>query len=118
MSKAHPALLNHYRFRTLEERLADTITAFAGSMTFAYLHAVVFAFWCVTGLFGVDPFPYNFLTLAVSLEAIFLSTFVMIGQNRATERDRLVLNHDAEVTDSIATLVRELHSVAMKGNVA
>ena len=71
-----------------QERIADAMTAFSGSMTFVYLHVVWFAAWllCNEGVFGkslvFDPFPFGLLTLIVSLEAIFLSTFVLITQNR------------------------------------
>ena len=73
--------------KSLQERAADTITVFSGSMAFVYIHAVLFAGWILvnTGLVGVkpvDPYPFNFLTMVVSLEAIFLSTFVLISQNR------------------------------------
>lgn len=66
------------RAADLQLRIADRITAFAGSMPFVYLHAVVFLVWML--LIEGDPWPT--LTLIVSLEAIFLSAFVMIGQNR------------------------------------
>jgi len=74
--------------RTLEHRLADLLTQFSGSMLFVYLHAIWFAVWIVAnvGWFGItpfDPYPFGLLTLIVSLEAIFLSTFVLISQNRA-----------------------------------
>ncbi len=59
-------------------RIADKITTFAGSMNFVYIHAALFALWML--VFEKSPWPT--LTLIVSLEAIFLSTFVMIGQNR------------------------------------
>jgi uncharacterized membrane protein len=75
-------------------RVADWITAFAGSMPFVYIHAVIFAVWCATGGLGVDPFPFQLLTLIVSLEAIFLSTFVMIGQNRQSELAARKASHD------------------------
>jgi uncharacterized membrane protein len=80
----HPALLaeSARRGADVQLRVADAITTFAGSMPFIYIHAVVFGVWCASGLFGKDVFPFQFLTMAVSLEAIFLSTFVMIGQNR------------------------------------
>ena len=64
-------------------RIADVITSFAGSMPFVYIHAVFFAVWIVS---GIESFPYGLLTMIVSLEAIFLSTFVMISQNRADEK--------------------------------
>jgi uncharacterized membrane protein len=73
--------------RGLQDRIADVITSFSGRMIFAYLHIIWFIVWILlnTGSFGVrpfDPFPYGLLTMIVSLEAIFLSTFVLISQNR------------------------------------
>jgi len=78
----NPALTEHAKQRAEYEqnRVADAITSFAGSMTFVYIHIVWFACWI--GL-GVERYPYGLLTMIVSLEAIFLSTFVMISQNRA-----------------------------------
>ena len=78
------------RERSLQARIADAITSFSGRMIFAYVHIVWFALWILlnTGRFGVpvfDPFPYGLLTMVVSLEAIFLSTFVLISQNRLSE---------------------------------
>ena len=75
------------RARGLQDRLADAITAFSGRMGFVYAHILWFGLWFVlnTGRFGVppfDPFPYGLLTMVVSLEAIFLATFVLISQNR------------------------------------
>ena len=80
-------LLKHadQRARALENRIADTITRFAGSMLFVYLHILWFAVWILS---GVEHYPYGLLTMIVSLEAIFLSTFVMISQNRADEKRR------------------------------
>jgi uncharacterized membrane protein len=80
--------------RGLQGRIADAITSFSGRMIFAYVHIVWFGVWIVlnTGWFGLrafDPFPYGLLTMIVSLEAIFLSTFVLISQNRlAAETER------------------------------
>ncbi len=73
--------------RSLQGRIADAITSFSGRMTFAYVHILWFGIWIMlnTGRFGLrvfDPFPYGLLTMVVSLEAIFLSTFVLISQNR------------------------------------
>jgi uncharacterized membrane protein len=78
----NPALVEHahHRQQSLENRIADRITAFSGSMRFVYLHAVWFTLWIAL---GVEAYPYGLLTMIVSLEAIFLSTFVMISQNRA-----------------------------------
>jgi len=88
----HPALLKleEERHRNLQARIADWITAFAGSMAFVYIHAVWFTLWIVL---GVEPFPYGLLTMIVSLEAIFLATFVMISQNRADERRQVLADH-------------------------
>ena len=75
-----------------QDRLSDAMTAFSGSMPFVYFHAVWFVAWllCNEGVFDksliFDPFPFGLLTLIVSLEAIFLSTFVLISQNRQQER--------------------------------
>ncbi len=76
--------------RTVSDRIADTITSFSGSVTFVLVHVIWFALWIllnvgfirVPGLSGFDPFPFGLLTMVVSLEAIFLSTFVLISQNR------------------------------------
>ena len=75
------------RQRTLQDRIADVITSFSGRMIFAYVHIIWFVVWILlnTGSLGVRPFdlyPYGLLTMIVSLEAIFLSTFVLISQNR------------------------------------
>lgn len=76
--------------RGLQDRLADTVTAFAGSMPFVYIHLAWFIAWVAVntgrlGLTAFDPFPYGLLTMAVSLEAIFLSALVMITQNRQSD---------------------------------
>jgi len=76
--------------RDMQGRVADVITDFSGRRVFAYIHIVWFGIWILlnTGWFGLrafDPFPYGLLTMVVSLEAIFLSTFVLISQNRQAE---------------------------------
>ena len=76
--------------RSLQNRAADAVTSFSGSLLFVHLHIVWFALWILvnTGRVGVpvfDPFPYGLLTMIVSLEAIFLSTLVLITQNRQGE---------------------------------
>ena len=88
----NPALLRHAeeRRKRLENRIADQITRFAGSMLFVYLHVIWFAGWI---LLGVEHYPYGLLTMIVSLEAIFLSTFVMISQNRADEKRQVLADH-------------------------
>jgi uncharacterized membrane protein len=78
------------RDQSVQNRIADLITRFAGSMPFVYVHIVWFSMW--VGL-HVEKFPYGLLTMLVSLEAIFLSTFVMISQNRADERRQALADH-------------------------
>ena len=87
----HPVLDAHVQHRKsrLQDRLADAITRFAGSMSFVLLHVVWFAAWICL---GVEHFPYGLLTMIVSLEAIFLSAFLLISQNRADERRQLLAN--------------------------
>ncbi|MGL5930912.1 MAG: DUF1003 domain-containing protein, partial [Dermatophilaceae bacterium] len=88
----HPVVAHEIERRTgdVQLRVADAITRFAGSMTFVYAHVVVFAVWMLL----VERSPWPTLTLVVSLEAIFLSTFVMIGQNRAAEFQKRKADHD------------------------
>ena len=114
----HPVVLAHkaHRAADVQLRIADAITAFAGSMRFVYIHAVGFAVW----MLFVEPDPWPKLTLVVSLEAIFLSTFVMIGQNRQAEFQRAKADHDfatetqelnvnTQLTREIHTLTTDLH---------
>ncbi|MDR3660586.1 MAG: DUF1003 domain-containing protein [Mycobacterium sp.] len=100
----------------MQLRVADRITDFAGSMRFVYIHAIGFAVWMVY----LERSPWPTLTLVVSLEAIFLSTFVMIGQNRQAafqqakaDRDFQVqeteLGTNTELTRQIHVLTTELH---------
>ena len=88
----HPIVLAQqaHRAASLQLRVADAITAFAGSMNFVYLHAVLFAVWMIF----VEGSPWPTLTLIVSLEAIFLSTFVLIGQNRQAAFQQAKADHD------------------------
>ncbi|HKN44175.1 MAG TPA: DUF1003 domain-containing protein [Propionibacteriaceae bacterium] len=85
----NPALLKRERERAeaRQNRLADKITVFAGSMLFVYVHVIWFGCWIA---FGVEDYPYGLLTMIVSLEAIFLSTFVLISQNRADARRQVI----------------------------
>jgi uncharacterized membrane protein len=85
----NPALVRdaRERARSAQNRTADRITAFAGSMTFVYIHIAWFGCWIG---FGVENYPYGLLTMIVSLEAIFLSTFVMISQNRADRKRQVI----------------------------
>ena len=85
----NPALLEHaqQRAESAQNRIADKITSFAGSMWFVYIHIIWFSCWIG---FGVEHYPYGLLTMIVSLEAIFLSTFVMISQNRADAKRQVI----------------------------
>lgn len=99
------------RGRGGQDRLSDAVTDFAGSMTFVYVHAVWFAGWILMneGCFGqslvFDRFPYGLLTMVVSLEAIFLSTFVLISQNRDALRQnvRADLDYQTDLRASVWT---------------
>jgi uncharacterized membrane protein len=118
----HPAVVEQWSKRTADRQLhlADQITAFAGSMRFVYLHAAVFAAW----MLFVESSPWPTLTLIVSLEAIFLSTFVMIGQNRQAAFQQEKADHDYEnvnqllelntdLTRRVHELTKELHQHAL-----
>ena len=85
----NPALVQEteQRARSIQNRIADRITGFAGSMRFVYIHIAWFGCWIA---FGVEDYPYGLLTMIVSLEAIFLSTFVMISQNRADAKRQVI----------------------------
>jgi uncharacterized membrane protein len=116
--REHPVVARSREKRAadVQLRIADAITAFAGSMAFVYLHVVAFAGW----MLFAESSPWPTLTLVVSLEAIFLSTFVMIGQNRASAFQQAKADHDfveqelelktnTELTRQIHTLTMELH---------
>ncbi len=95
----HPALMEHAlaRSASLQNRIADKITKFAGSMTFIYVHIVWFSLWIS---FKVEKFPFGLLTMIVSLEAIFLSTFVMISQNRADEKRQVLADNEWKIVQT------------------
>ena len=88
-AEPNPALVEHAKQRaeSVQNRIADQTTAFAGSMLFVYIHILWFGCWIG---FGVEKYPFGLLTMIVSLEAIFLSTFVMISQNRADAKRQVV----------------------------
>ncbi len=90
------------RERSLQDRIADAVTLFSGRMGFVYLHIVWFGLWILlnsgrVGDHAFDPFPYGLLTMVVSLEAIFLSTFVLITQNRLSEEAERHADLDLQV---------------------
>ena len=114
----HPVVVAHLQQRASDAqlRVADAITKFAGSMPFVYLHGVLFGFWMAF----VEPNPWPKLTLVVSLEAIFLSTFVMIGQNRQAAFQQAKADHDfreqelelklnTELTRAVHALTRDIY---------
>ncbi|MBW0012755.1 DUF1003 domain-containing protein [Mycobacterium sp.] len=114
----HPVVVDEAKRRRndWQLRLADRITAFAGSMNFVWIHAALFTVWMLL----LEKSPWPTLTLAVSLEAIFLSTFVMIGQNRQAAFQQAKADHDfqtqelelktnTELTREIHVLTAELH---------
>jgi uncharacterized membrane protein len=94
----NPALVRHAQKRahSLENRIADRVTGFAGSMQFVYIHIIWFSCWIG---FGVEKYPFGLLTMIVSLEAIFLSTFVMISQNRADEKRQVLADHQWQTVE-------------------
>jgi uncharacterized membrane protein len=121
----NPALVKHAERRAedAQDRVADAITRFAGSMRFVYLHVIWFAAWIG---FGVEAYPFGLLTMIVSLEAIFLSTFVMISQNRADAKQQVTADQEwrtvreedqqnrelLELSNQILALTKEVHAYA------
>jgi uncharacterized membrane protein len=120
-----PALLKReqQRAEARQNRAADRITAFSGSMLFVYIHIIWFGCWIG---FGVEAYPFGLLTMIVSLEAIFLSTFVMISQNRADARRQVIADEQwktvqeedkqneelLELSKQILALTKEVRSFA------
>ncbi|HEX9313210.1 MAG TPA: DUF1003 domain-containing protein [Actinomycetota bacterium] len=123
----HPALQRHAELRkqNLQNRIADAITRFAGSMPFVYVHIVWFVLWIAL---RVEKFPFGLLTMLVSLEAIFLSTFVMISQNRADEKRQVLADHEWDlvqeedrqnqdllnISKQILELTKAIHEMTMQ----
>jgi uncharacterized membrane protein len=116
----HPVLAEfaEARAKSLQNRIADAITNFAGSMIFVYVHVVWFALWIVL---GVEDYPFGLLTMIVSLEAIFLSTFVMISQNRADAKREVLSQHqwtviqkEDEQNQHLLTLTRQIHDLSQQ----
>jgi uncharacterized membrane protein len=119
----NPALLEHaqQRAESVQNRIADAITAFSGSMWFVYVHIIWFSCWIG---FGVEHYPYGLLTMIVSLEAIFLSTFVLISQNRADAKHQVIADQQwqtvkeedkqndelIDLSNQILDLTKEIHS--------
>ena len=112
----HPSVLAeaHRRTGNVQLRIADAITAFAGSMKFVYVHIALFAVWMLL----LEKSPWPTLTLVVSLEAIFLSTFVMIGQNRQAAFQQVKADNDFSSTetelDENTVLTRQIADLTTK----
>jgi uncharacterized membrane protein len=116
----HPVLAEfaEARAKSLQNRVADAITNFAGSMIFVYVHVVWFALWIVL---RVESYPFGLLTMIVSLEAIFLSTFVMISQNRADAKREVLSQHqwtviqkEDEQNQHLLTLTQQIHDLSQQ----
>jgi uncharacterized membrane protein len=112
----NPVVVEHRERRAadVQLRVADAITAFAGSMRFVYIHAIGFAIWMIF----VEKNPWPKLTLIVSLEAIFLSTFVMIGQNRQSDFQQAKADRDFNEQESElhanTDLTKAIHALALE----
>jgi uncharacterized membrane protein len=107
----HPALVEveAARAESVQNRVADRITTFAGSMAFVYIHLVWFAVWIVV---RIEDYPFGLLTMIVSLEAIFLSTFVMISQNRADMKRQVLADHQWEIVQTEEKQNEDLLSIS------
>ena len=121
----NPVLLEHAQERAenVQNRIADRITAFSGSMLFVYIHVIWFACWIG---FGVEHYPYGLLTMIVSLEAIFLSTFVLISQNRTDAKRQVIADQQWQtvkeedkqteelihISHQILNLTKQIHAYA------
>jgi uncharacterized membrane protein len=121
----NPVLLEHAekRAESVQNRIADAITAFSGSMLFVYIHVIWFACWIG---FGVEHYPYGLLTMIVSLEAIFLSTFVLISQNRTDAKRQVIADQQWQtvkeedkqneelihISHQILNLTKQIHAYA------
>ena len=115
------------KFKQFEDKTADRVTSFAGTMRFVYIHSAWFGVWVLInlGILGTglkfDSFPFGLLTLIVSLEAIFLSTFVMISQNRQAKaaeiRSELDYKTDVKAEQEIDIIMKTLQRIADKQGV-
>ena len=109
----HPALVKEAQehANAFGNRIADAVTRFAGSMQFVYLHVLWFGCWIG---FGVEDYPYGLLTMIVSLEAIFLSTFVMISQNRADARRQVIADQQWKTVQEEDTQNKQLLGLSLQ----
>jgi uncharacterized membrane protein len=128
LQRENPVIVKQARVRaeSVQNRIADRITDFAGSMQFVYLHVLWFGLWISL---GAEKYPYGLLTMIVSLEAIFLSTFVMISQNRADAKRQVIATAQwqtvqledkqneelLDLSNQILALTKEVHAFAATG---
>lgn len=96
---------SHTKQSSFADKIADKVSGFVGSWSFLGIHIVWFTIWIV---FRVEPFPYGLLTMIVSLEAILLSTIIMISQTRAGDRDRVQAQHAYAVNEQAKIEIEDL----------
>ena len=112
----------HDQTLSVAQRIADVIADFSGSMPFLFINLTVFVIWIITNVVDSqifrDPYPFQFLTMAVSLEAIFLSIFVLISQNRQAAKDRIKADLDYQVDVKsemeMSILTVKIHEIEQK----
>ena len=112
----------HDQTLSVAQRIADVIADFSGSMPFLFINLTVFVIWIITNIVDPqifrDPYPFQFLTMAVSLEAIFLSIFVLISQNRQSAKDRIKADLDYQVDVKsemeMSILAVKIHNIEQK----
>lgn len=112
----------HDQTLSVAQRIADVIADFSGSMPFLFINLTVFVIWIITNIVDSqifrDPYPFQFLTMAVSLEAIFLSIFVLISQNRQAAKDRIKADLDYQVDVKsemeMSILAVKIHDIEQK----
>lgn len=106
---------NHQESLSKSEKIALSITEFSGTMKFIYIHMVWWILWFIVNSkllhFTFDHYPYNLLTMVLSLEAILLGTFILIGQNLQSRRDKIQAEHDRETVEGILEEVRIGHQL-------
>lgn len=94
-------------------KFSDKITAFCGDIRFVIVHLIIWGLWIGT---SVEPFPYGLLTLVVSLEAIVLSTFILMSQNRAEQQDRLLAQHAVDLDEESVKILHTLLKLLKEHN--
>jgi uncharacterized membrane protein len=110
----------HQETLSKSDRVAAAITSFSGSMRFVYVHIVWWTFWFIvnSSLFHLtfDKYPYGLLTMILSLEAILLSTFIMIAQNQQNKQSEIQADHDRQVEANVLAEVENIKKINAKQN--